>query len=229
MKRIYVTAIFCFMLAILPMKAQYFTLGPEVGYERANLQTSCDGLSTKSGNGFRIGAVAAYNFRNGLFLQSGLAYSHRDHTKIYNVSGLSQFPHVKDIEVRRMEFLTLPLTVGYELSLPKGWGIGVEAGGYVGVGLSDGSTLFRNDGQESSGGSLFEDSTWTFYNEATDNREPVTIKASDRIDAGVTMGGHIRFRQIRLRAYYQLGLNKTIYDIAMPRTFVLSLSYDFKL
>ena len=45
----------------LPMQAQYFTVGPEVGYERANHKISGSqykDVTARSGDGIRIGAAA---------------------------------------------------------------------------------------------------------------------------------------------------------------------------
>lgn len=231
--RLLLTAVLFAVASTMSLHAQYFTVGPEVGYERANLHAASDEasgrMSAKSGNGFRIGAVASYHFKSGLFLHAGLSYSHRESAAVYGTDGVGSLPFVKDVKIRNMEFLTLPVTVGYEIGLAHGWAVGVEAGAYVGAGLGNGSVMFTNSDGEGNAGSLFGKSEFTHYDTSTGRREPVTIDGSDRIDAGFAFGGNVRFRSVRLRALYQLGLNKTIYDIAVPRTFVLSLCYDFRL
>ena len=214
----------------LPTMANFFTIGPEAGYEHAGYHSGIDGINTGSGNGFRIGANATYNMANGIFLQSGLYYSHRNGGTLGNIAGKSHFPtFVREVELRRMEYITLPLSIGYEFSLPHGFAIGVSAGGYVAAGVGRGSTYFRLTDGESNGGSLFGKTGFTHYVAETDSREHVTIKESGRIDAGVLVGANVRYNAFELKAYYQIGLNKTIYDIAMPRTFGLALSYNFRI
>ncbi|MDE5870824.1 MAG: PorT family protein [Muribaculaceae bacterium] len=230
--------IFTFIIAIvaiaagLPTQAQYFTVGPEVGYERAHHQISGSqykDVTTRPGDGIRVGGTASYIFKNGLFLRSGLYYSHRGGARMYGVNDSKKFPHVKDIQLKTTDFLTLPLTIGYELPFCSGWGVGIEAGGYVASGLGMGNSFFKCSNNEGSAGSVFDDSLFTVATPDGYDREKVTVKASDRIDAGCAFGAHVSFNRIKLRASYQLGLCKTIYDMAIPRTFTISLSYDFKL
>ena len=220
------------MVMALPIKAQHITVGPEVGYERAHHQISGShykDVTTRPGDGIRIGATAAYEFGNGLFLRSGLYYSHRGGAHLYGINDTQRFPHVKDIFLKTTDFLTIPLTVGYELPFSSRWGVGVEAGGYIASGLGMGNSFFDLTNNEGSAGSVFKDSQFTVATPDGYDRTKVTVKGSDRIDAGCVFGAHIRFDRIKLRATYQLGLCKTIYDLAMPRTFTISLAYDFKL
>lgn len=230
--------IFTFFFAILaiaaalPAQAQYFTVGPEVGYERANHQISGslnNDVTARSGDGIRVGATASYVFNNGFFLRSGLYYSHRGGAHIYGVDDSKRLPYVKDIYLKTNDYLTLPLTAGYEIPFCSKWGVGVEAGGYIASGLGMGNSFFDLTNGFGSAGSVFDDSKFTIPTPDGTNLLPVTVKGSDRIDAGCLFGAHVRFNRFKLRASYQLGLCKTIYDMAIPRTFTLSLSYDFKL
>ena len=233
MKRIF-TLLFAFMAiaAGVPTHAQYFTVGPEIGYERANHQISGSqykDVTARSGDGLRVGATASYVFQKGLFLRSGLYYSHRGGGRLYGFNDSKTFPHVKDIQLKTTDFLTLPLTIGYELPFCCGWGVGIEAGGYVSSGLGMGNSFFECSNNEGSAGSVFKDSDFTVATPDGIDRTRVTVKASDRIDAGCTFGAHVRFNRFKLRASYQLGLCRTIYDMAIPRTFYVSLAYDFRL
>ena len=219
--------------SVLPVKAKHFTIGPEIGYERSNYHLAgkkvSDMISAQSGNGFRIGVSVTYDFENDLFIQSGLTYSQREGAKLLNIENPVYFPHIKNIDLNKTQFLTVPLSVGYEFRLLKKWGVALEAGGYIASGLGDGSSHFSCNGYEGSAGSIFQDSKFTINDPENSDRIPVTIDKSNRIDTGLLFGGHIRFNNIRLRASYQLGLVKTIYDIAIPRTFTLSVCYDFRL
>ena len=230
--------IFTFIIAsmaitvALPTQAQYFTIGPEVGYERAYHRitgSKYKDVITRPGDGIRIGATATYAFRNGLFLCSGLYYSHRGGAHLYGFNDNKRFPHVKDIQLKNTDFLTLPLTIGYELPFCSRWGVGIEAGGYVASGLGIGNSFFACSNNEGSAGSVFKDSDFTVATPDGLDRIRVTIKGSDRIDAGCAFGAHVRFNRIKLRARYQLGLYKTIYDMVTPSTFSVSLAYDFRL
>lgn len=220
------------MMMAFPLSAQNFTVGPEIGYERVQYKISGSkhtDVATHSGNGIRVGAIVVYTFSNNLFLQSGLYYSYRGGTYIYGIDDSHRLPYVKDIHLKTTECLTLPIAVGYEIPFCSKWGIGIEAGGYIASGLGGGSSFFRCANGEGSAGEVFDDSHFTVAIPDSDRRENVMIKGSDRIDAGCFFGAHVRFNSIRLRASYQLGLCQTIYDMAIPRTFTLSLSYDFKL
>lgn len=219
-------------IAPLSLQAQHFTVGPEIGYERAAFHidnSQGKGVSTHTGNGIRIGAAVAYEFGNGLFLRSGLSYSHRGGAKILGIDDNQRLPFVRNLELKNTDFLTLPLSVGYELPFCQRWGVGIEAGGYLASGLGMGGSHFNLTNNEGSAGSVFSDSHFTVATPDGSDRTPVTINGSDRMDAGCLFGAHVRFNRIKLRASYQLGLCKTIYDMAMPRTFILSLAYDFKL
>ena len=227
-----ISASIAMAVAPLALQAQHFTVGPEVGYERAAYHIGNhrdNGVSTHAGNGIRIGAAVAYEFSNGLFLRSGLSYSHRGGVHISDIDDQQRFPVVRNIELKNTDFMTLPLTLGYELPFCNRWGIGIEAGGYLASGLGNGSSHFSLTNKEGSAGSVFNGSQFTVATPDGYDRTPVTIKGSDRIDAGCMFGAHVRFNRIKLRATYQLGLCKTIYDMAIPRTFILSLAYDFKL
>ena len=117
MKKIF-TAILTTMgiATVLPMQAQYFTVGPEVGYERAHHYVSDShhhGVTTRPGDGIRIGAAAAYHFGYGLSLGSGLYYSHRGGAHLYGIDDSDRLPYVKDLFLKDTDYLTLPLTLGY--------------------------------------------------------------------------------------------------------------------
>ena len=220
------------MVVALPIKAQHFTVGPEVGYERTYHQISgshYNDVTTRPGDGIRIGATTSYEFSSGIFLRSGIYYSHRGGANLYGINDSQRFPQVKDINLKTTDFMTLPLTVGYELPFCSRWGVGIEAGGYIASGLGMGNSFFDLTNNEGSAGSVFKDSQFTVATPDGSDRTRVTVKGSDRIDAGCFFGAQIRLDRIKLRATYQLGLIKTIYDIAIPRTFTLSLAYDFKL
>ncbi len=236
MKKIFIPKIIAASVAMaiapLSLQAQHFTVGPEVGYERAAfhvVNSQSKGASTHTGNGFRIGAAVAYEFNNGLFLRSGLSYSYRGGAHIHGIDDNQRLPFVKNLKLKHTDFLTVPLTVGYELSLCQRWGVGIEAGGYLAPGLGMGGSYFHLTNNEGSAGSVFDDSHFTIASPDGTDRMPITINGSDRIDVGCLFGAHVRFNRIKLRASYQLGLCKTIYDMAMPRTFILSLAYDFTL
>ncbi|MDE6786878.1 MAG: hypothetical protein K2J46_07570 [Muribaculaceae bacterium] len=219
-------------VAPLSLRAQHFTVCPEVGYERAAYHIGNNrekGESTHAGNGIRIGAAVAYEFSNGLFLSSGLSYSHRGGAHIYGIDDQQRIPFVRNLELKNTDFMTIPLTFGFELPFCKRWGVGMEAGGYLASGLGSGSSHFNLTNNEGSAASVFKDSQFTVASPDGSDRLRVSIKGSDRIDSGCIFGAHIRFNRIKLRSTYQLGLCKTIYDMAIPRTFILSLAYDFKL
>lgn len=217
---------------VTSLQAQNTILSPEVGYERAALQVDgnlCENITAHVGNGLRIGASAAYEFKNHLLLRSGLFYSHRGGTDLRGVDDITRLPHVKNVHLKTTDFLTIPLTVGYDLFYNAKWGFGIETGGYLATGLGMGNAFFDCINGEGSAGSVFKDSQFTVATPDGMDRLRVSVKGSDRVDTGLNFGLNVRFDKIKIRATYQLGLNKTIFDIAKPRTVVLTLAYDFKL
>lgn len=233
MKKIFILAIAMIAMASgLSVKAQSFTVSPEIGFERMGYHVGDSkekGITTHTGNGIRIGASVTYGIDCGLNFRSGLFYSHRGGGHLYNVNEPSRLPFVRDLQLRTTDFLTLPLTVGYRLRLYRHLTAGVEAGGYIASGLGQGNSFFNCTNGENNGGSVFDDSTFTLATPDGTNREAVAIKGSGRIDAGCLFGVHISFHRFTLRGTYQLGLCKTFYDMAMPRTLTISLAYDFRL
>lgn len=233
MRKILLIFVVCIAnLMVTTMRAQCFIISPEIGYERVGLNISGNQnqeLRLHAGNGLRFGAAAAYKFKNRVFLQSGLYYSHRGGAHLLGIENDSRLPFVKDIRLKTMDFLTLPLTVGYEIAIDGRWGIGLEAGGYMASGVGLGSSFFGCINGEGSAGSIFKDSHFTVASQHGSNRENVTINGSDRMDTGWMVGANVRFDKFKLKATYQFGLLKTIYDMATPRTFTVSLAYDFEL
>lgn len=232
-KSIFLMILVMIIVSCASASADYFTVGPEVGYEHVSYHASDQTIGTKGGNGFRIGANATFVMNNGIFIQSGLYYSLKgagDGGKLLNIAGKAQFPtFVKEVELRRIEYLTLPLTIGYEFQLPRNFAIGLNAGGYIASGIGDGSTYFILTDNEENGGNLFDKTEFTHYNPDTNSREPIVIKKSGRIDAGIIVGANVKFKDIQLKVFYQIGMNKTIYDIATPNTLGLALAYNFRL
>lgn len=232
-KSIFLMILTMIIVGYAPANADYFTVGPEVGYEHVSYQASDQTIGTKGGNGFRIGANATYVMTNGIFFQSGLYYSLKgagDGGKLLNIAGQAQFPSfVKEVELRRIEYLTIPLTIGYLFQLPRNFAVGLNAGGYIASGIGNGSTNFILTDNEKNGGDLFDDTEFTHYNPNTNSREPIVIKKSGRIDAGIIVGANVKFKDIQLKVFYQIGMNKTIYDIATPNTLGLALAYNFRL
>ncbi len=216
----------------LSVRAQNVIVSPEVGYERASLHVNGSehmDITTKTGNGLRIGASVAYEFKNNLLLRSGLSYSYRGGSHIYNLNNIPRLPYVKNVQLKTTEFLTIPLTIGYELSLSSKWGVGIEAGGYIATSIGMGNAFFDCTNGEGSAASVFKDSQFTIATPDGTDRNRVDVKGSDRIDTGLNFGVNVRFDRIKLRANYQLGMHKTIFDMGMPRIFTVSLAYDIKL
>lgn len=226
----YLISMLLMFACCLTATADHFTIGPEAGYEHAAYHACEKGVDASGANGFRVGVNATYNLSNGMFIQSGLYYSMINGGNLNNIAGKSHFPpFVSNVEIRRAEYLTFPLSIGYEISLPHNFAVGINAGGYIAGGIGDGSTYFRLTDNEGNGGALFGKTEFTHYVEESNSREPVTINKSGRVDAGILLGANVRFKDLELKVFYQLGLNKTIYDIAIPRTCGLALAYNFRL
>lgn len=133
---------------------------------------------------------------------------------------------MKDISI---EFLTLPVTVGYTLKINK-FALGVRAGGYFGLARMPGSScILYMDNGDGNGSDIFRSTIYSYMGSPETVPTTIFIKRSSPVDAGFAFGASISYWKFKLRADYQLGLNKTIFDMAAPRTFALSLAYEIDL
>ncbi len=233
MKSLKLLFFFISTFCTLNVYAQYFTVGPEVGYERTNLQigglNAKHDITTKGGNGYRIGVIGAYHFPNSVFIETGISYENR-RGKIGNCSNVPRIPYADNIKINRAEFMTLPIMAGYELKFNQHLRLGVSTGPYLSIAIGDGNTYINSwSTNQGDGGPLFTDNTRNIFVNSDSSPEKITIKGSDRIDAGAVFCAYISWHDVRLRALYQFGMVRTIYNMAIPRTFSIGVAYNFKI
>ncbi len=203
-------------------------VSPFFGYERDNYATS-GSCTSKSGGGFRFGSTIAYTIAKNLDVETGVIFSHQEHRKFFNVNSPDRLPLIDNIELRKTHFFTVPLSVGFSIPIIKHLKVGVRGGGYFGVGLGKGSSIFSSNYNFGTEGVVFDSTSFSIYDPILHQIIPYDIYPSSRYDSGLLFGGNISYRSVTLRVDYYLGLMKTIFDIATPRTLSICCAYDINL
>lgn len=195
--------------------AQHWNFGIEAGY--LNSRMAVEELSAEPNHGFMVGVTAGYTFPQNLVLESGLSYQRKGGT----LSGDMLVNGLRLLDIDKMDYLHLPVTVGYRIRLADDWALTPKVGAYMAVGLQAKGKVAASDpfGQLVLGTSdLFKDSQLR-----------VDYRPFDRFDGGLQFGLDLSFRKFRLGVGYQLGLAhmSSIYDPQLyNRTLSLSLGYN---
>jgi hypothetical protein len=168
-----------FALCIQAVNAQ--TFGIKGGVNFANLSVSSGGMtvSPKSITGFHIGPVADFHLKDMLYFNTGLLYS----LKGAKVEGDEFSPN----EQIKINYLEIPLNLAYKFPLKEKSDFFIQAGPYVGYGLS---------GTDEYG----EESIDLFSDEG----------GGKRFDYGLGFGGGVDFGKLVVSIDYQLGLANLI-------------------
>lgn len=194
--------------------AQHWNFGIEAGY--LNSRMAVEELSAEPNHGFMAGVTAGYTFPQNWVLESGLSYQRKGGM----LSGDMLVNGLRLLDIDKMDYLHLPVTVGYRIRLADGWALTPKVGAYMAVGLQAKGKVAASDpfGQPVLGTSdLFKDSQLR-----------VDYPPFNRFDGGLQFGLDLSFRKFRLGVGYQLGLAHTaIYDPQLyNRTLSLSLGYN---
>ncbi len=192
--------------------AQSWNFGIEAGYVNNTLDVSEYKATSRSG--FKFGLDAEYQLANKICLEAGLAYIRKGAT----TSGIRlSGTEINAIKFAEMDYLQLPVMIGYKFHIGNHFSIKPSVGGYyaVGVGgyaLIDGVDAFNQPYTERT--STFSGTDGTVY------------RPCNRNDGGLAFALNIGYRNFSIKAEYDLGLaTATYYGNGKQRTFSVSLAY----
>ncbi len=209
------------MMSILIMAsssvfAQKWNFGIEAGY--VNNTLAVDRYEVTARNGFKFGTNAEYTLSNHISFESGLAYI-RKGANIF--IGYRDFIKIESIKFSEMDYIQIPLMVGYKFKLGSGFSIKPEVGGYFSLGIGGNSFYTEYDNNNKP----FDTRVKTFKSSILPNKYP-QYRRCNRIDAGLSAALNINYRHFTLKAEYDLGLaTSTYYGSGKQRTFSVSLGY----
>ncbi len=206
------------MLFMLPfsVSAQRWNFGVDAGY--VNNTLSVEEYESTARNGFKFGANAEFTLSNHISFESGLTYIRKAATTSGN-NMLSQ--RIISIKFAEMNYLQIPLMIGYKANLGSGFSIKPEVGGYFAVGLNGDSFVTGIDNFDQP----YEARVNTFS--STESRNGVApFRPCNRSDGGLAFAFNVNYRHFTIKAEYDLGLaTTTYYGNGKQRTLSVSLGY----
>lgn len=204
------------LLLCASLYGQTWNCGIEAGYTRNKFHTSS--LETKGQNGFKIGGVVNYNFRNDISLETGLAYEMKGGT-LAGENIASQRIH--EIKLMRMDYLNIPLLAGYKFHVGNAFSIMPQAGGYLNVGIGGYGFMSGTDPYEQ---------PYTTRVDAFSTYQYSSYAPFNRIDAGILLAINLQYRKVRFKCAYGMGLNSihSTYGSPNNRTLGASVIYMFR-
>lgn len=211
--KLFISAILIILFAIpANIMAQSWNFGIEAGYVNNTLDVNEYKATARSG--FKLGIDAEYQLANKICLESGLGYIRKGAT----TSGIRlSNTEVNSIKFAEMDYLQLPVMIGYKFKIGNHFSVKPSLGGYyaVGVGgyaLIDGIDPFNQPYTERT--STFSGTDGTSY------------RPCNRNDGGLAFALNIGYRNFSIKAEYDLGLaTATYYGNGKQRTFSVSLAY----
>lgn len=208
---IFIISIFTITTDIM---AQSWNFGIEAGYVNNTLNVIDYKATARSG--FRFGLDAEYQLANNICLESGLTYIRKGATTSgKNLLGTG----INSIKFAEMDYLQLPVVIGYKFNIGNHFSIKPSVGGYYAVGIGgyaliDGVDAFNQPYTERT--STFSGTNGTVY------------RPCNRNDGGLALALNIGYRNFSIKAEYDLGLaTVTYYGNGKQRTFSMSLQYWF--
>lgn len=200
-----------FLLMNVQSVFSQFKFGVEVGYVLTHFHLAHDAGHSQNGNGFKLGAVASYEFNSPLYLETGFSYQQ----KKGSLMQLDLPNEVHAIESIRLDYYTLPVTVGAKWKI-RDVDFRIKTGGFLACGGSSTGLVSGCDG----------------YGQNYTRREALfrnnnVVRPFNRFDCGALCGADIGYRQLQLRVAYEYGLlqvNSIIKDLH-NRTFSVALAY----
>ncbi len=194
------------------LQAQNWNFGAEAGYVRNTL--ALEDYNATPRNGFKFGAFAEYTLNNAIALEAGLAYVRKGAT----VSGHNiNFNRLSSVKLAEMDYLQIPVTVGYKFTPYRDFTIKPAVGGYYAVGVKGDSFITGLDPFNQP----YEARVSTFS-----GANGVPYRPCDRNDAGLTFALDLTYRHVSLKAEYDLGfVTATCYGNGKQRSFSVSLAY----
>lgn len=179
----------------IPIKSGW-NLGVDFGTS-FNRMTTKD-LSLDKGHwGITAGLTANYTFKNNIVCESGIRFTDKGSSELKGFDPkLKHF--VTSLTLNKLNYLEIPLMVGYRVKLSDAVSITPKAGAYYAIGLNNSWGLIEN-ADDSFGGwiSPFEDNIFTLGDGTKQ-----TFLPYDRLDGGFLLGADINFKQAVCRITY---------------------------
>lgn len=126
------------IILIIPfgVKAQTWNFGIEAGYVNSDLSVS--NYSAASRSSFKFGANVDFTIRNSISFESGLSYIRKGAI----ITGENiQNTAISSIKLAEMDYLQIPVMVGYKFNLSNEISLKPELGGYFAVGINGDSVV----------------------------------------------------------------------------------------
>ena len=209
--------------------AQTFNYGVEAGYAHTDIAKSAGKTSGKSG--FKVGGVIECTFDNNLSYESGLSYV-RKGGKEWDWDSKYNDQKFYWVDYQYLDYLQIPLTVGYKFYPVSDFCIKPQAGIYAGLGIcGKAEASYRYYDLNSTNRDEMKDlqSSFNPY-KYDDGLNQVPITRCNRPDYGISLGLSAAYKKIALRVGYNIQLNNVTTNNGNGRFRTLSatLAYWFK-
>lgn len=195
--------------------AQKLNYGLEAGYIYNHLSVSQ--YKSSGRNGFKVGGLIYLTLSNNLSFESGLSYI-RKGGSTYGNSLLGT--DISKIKFSSMDYLQIPLMIGYKFNLHQNFSIKPEAGIYYAIGLQ-GDTYITGI-----------DAFWQPYETRVSTFSDgygKPYRPCNRNDVGLSFSVNISYKHVGIKLGYDMGLtNATYYGNGKHRTLSMSAIYWIK-
>lgn len=216
MKKIILTLILFTSISIVfhTQAQKEWSLGAKVGLNTSN--AGGDYSEAKSQLGYNLGIIADYNFNTNLFFRTGLDFTSKG-AKYENNFGYRKRGY-------RLNYLQLPVSIGYRLGITDNINLVANAGGYLAYGI-----YARR--KYSASTSWCGTPPITEYVNHTD--KGFDNSGMHPFDCGVLGGVGIEYKQYMLLVNYELGLFNTMKSqeggdpVWKNRNWTFSFGYKF--
>lgn len=216
--------LFLLLVAFAPqlLLAQW-NVGVEVGAGFNYLSADHAEVSDQAKIGVKAGAIVSYTTRYGLYVESGLSYSNQRGSTLTDFD--NQYKTLESVN-SKLQYLQLPVTLGYKIRVSKKWAIIPKVGMWAAVGVGGHSlvTGIETSGTRYQVGVLpFETDHYTL------SGQDYRIGGYSRLDWGATVGVDVRYTRFAVRAACDFGLEDLNFELGSPysRSYSLSVGYFF--
>lgn len=193
MKKLLLSAL---LLCGVSAYSQGWKYGIEAGYTSNKFRT--DLLDQRARNGFKIGGVVNYTFKNDVVVEAGASYETRSGTRDKKeINNTISFERMSEVETVHTDYLNIPLSVGYKMKIGENTTFTPYAGWFLNIGVSGSGEYTGVDafGQQFGMGiDLF-------------SAPEAKNKPFNKLDTGPTLGMSLQYYKVRLKCYYEVGIH----------------------
>lgn len=195
--------------------SQEWNFGAEAGFVHNRLKT--EDYSSQPLNGFKFGVSANLILRNKIAFESGVSYIRKGGKVSFQEKNGMYSQGIQSIRFAQMDYIHVPLTIGYKINFLNQISIIPEAGGYFAVGVSGDSFVSRYD----SFSQPYESRVSTFSNGYGKPYRPC-----NRVDGGLSFALKLKWSNYEIKATYDLGMaTATYYGNGKLRTLSVTFGY----